>query len=120
MLCSRLSSGQPFSTTTRGHFQKITKDEPFSFSKSKARSHTVDESLGISQPSSSKFPLFLGLGLFGIVIYVSFFRHESKESTQTLEEILEKMRTVHEENQMKSLQDNKPDNINNEINTSKN
>jgi hypothetical protein len=92
-----------FSTSSQAiKYQKTSKDQPVAFSKSKAKLHTVDDTLGITKTKRSNFPLYLGLGLFSIIIYLGFIKKESNSSPESLEELLEKIRIVHQEKKFKN------------------
>ena len=54
---------------------KSSKDEPVVFSTSKAKSKTLDDTLG-AQKSNSSFPFYLGFGLLTFLLYFGFIRRE--------------------------------------------
>lgn len=72
------SSDSTQKTNTSG---KNPSDDPIKFSASKAKSQTLDDTLG-AQKSDSSFPVYLGLGVLSFIMYFAFIRKEDPSEAE--------------------------------------
>ncbi|XP_032230692.2 uncharacterized protein LOC116614146 [Nematostella vectensis] len=76
--------------------------EPIAFSKSRAKHHKIDDTLGITKEKKSNIPLYVGLVFFAVIVYLGFLRQEDPLVIESFEQALERARIQHEERNTKS------------------